>query len=324
MTKAVRVTAFQQAELVDIPSDDTPLGPGEVTGKAITTLISQGTELGNHYAKTKDFPYRPGYAAAWKVERVGSGVADLKPGDLVFSRGEHKLEQREKRAMIAKIPVGLSPDVATFARMMCVPMATLISTKAYPPQRVVVTGLGPVGHLAAKIFAACGYEVTGVDPQPGRRQFLEGAGLAALLPSIPVDEAGFAGSVAIVVECSGHEKAVLDGCRVIRKGGEVVLVGTPWRKLTDISAWEITNAVFFKFAVLRSGWEYELPDLATEFRPGSIMENFATALAWLASGRVKVDGLYQKVSPAEAQKAYQDLLHNRVPSLVTLFDWTKL
>ncbi|CAN5451317.1 zinc-binding dehydrogenase [soil metagenome] len=324
MIQAVHITSFQNAELVSVPPNDTPLAPDEVAGKTITTLISQGTELGLHYRKTVDFPLRPGYAAAWRVERVGSAINDLKPGDIVFSRGEHKSAQRDKRELIAKLPDGLSPDAAVFARMMCVSMATIVSTKAYPPQRVLITGLGPVGHLAAQMFSACGYEVTAVDPQESRRKYLQGVPLAALLPSVPVTDPGFAGSVALVLECSGHEQAALDGCRMIKKGGEVVLVGTPWRKQTEISAWEITQAVFYKFAQLRSGWEYELPDLATEFRRGSIMENFASALKWLANGKVKVDGLYHKVSPADPQKAYQDLLHNRAPSLVTLFDWTML
>src|SRR5207237_1254329 len=120
-----------------------------------------------------------------------------------------------------------------FARLMGVSMSTLTTTTARPPERVLVTGLGLVGHLAAKIFAACGYQVTACDPSPVRREQAERRGIARVLAAVPVDDPAFARQVALVVECSGHEQAVLDGLKVVRKRGEVSLVGAPWKRRTD-------------------------------------------------------------------------------------------
>ena len=67
------------------------------------------------------------------------------------------------------------------------------------------------------------------------------------------------GSVDLVVECSGNEAAVADACRVAATGAEVVLVGTPWIRKTEVYAQEILKEVFYRLLTLRSGWEYEIP-----------------------------------------------------------------
>ena len=38
-------------------------------------------------------------------------------------------------------------------------------------------------------------------------------------------------------------------------GGEVVLIGVPWVKRTDLSAFDLLHAVFHRYVYLRSGWE---------------------------------------------------------------------
>jgi len=55
----------------------------------------------------------------------------------------------------------------------------------------------------------------------------------------------------------------------------------------------------------------------TEFRVNSLMGQFKGGLQWLAEGSVRVDGLYQKVCPRDAQAAYQDLLHARAERLAS-------
>jgi threonine dehydrogenase-like Zn-dependent dehydrogenase len=117
---------------------------------------------------------------------------------------------------------------------------------------------------------------------------------------------------------------LLDCCRAVRKRGEVVCIGLPWKKRTDLTAHDLHHLLFFNYPVVRSGWEWELPMQTEDFRPHSIYKNFGAALRWLADGRVKVDGLYASVSPADPQQVYQDLLHKRRKELFTVFDWRKL
>jgi threonine dehydrogenase-like Zn-dependent dehydrogenase len=315
------ITAPEKAELQPIDVDTGPLGPKEVAGHTLATVISAGTELAWNYTG-KQFPTRPGYAAVFRVEAAGAEVTDVKTGDVVFCMGRHQSYQRMTRPNVVPVPKGLSPDVAVFARMMGISMSTLTTTTARPPGKVLVTGLGLVGHLAAQIFAGCGYDVIACDPIAARREIAERMGLRAL-PAVPVDDATLAGQIDLVVECSGHEQAVLDGCKVVRKRGEVVLVGVPWRRMADMQAFDLLHAVFHKYVVLRSGWEWEVPHQPTDFVTGSLFGQYAGALRWLGEGRVKVEGLYQKTPPRDCQKAYQSLLHKTAEKLAIVFDWTQ-
>jgi threonine dehydrogenase-like Zn-dependent dehydrogenase len=103
------------------------------------------------------------------------------------------------------LPDGLTPEVAAFARMLNVTLTTLKTTAARPADKVMVMGLGLVGHLAAKNFMRCGYQVMGVDPDPGRRQLARQSGVHAVYPTTPLDDPQIAKQVALVLECSGHD-----------------------------------------------------------------------------------------------------------------------
>ncbi len=318
----VQFTEPGRAELVEEETPG-PLGPGEVEGPTLFTLISPGTELavyrGLHGGA--EFPCGTGYAATFAVERVGGDVTDLTPGDVAFCMGGHRSHQRAAADAVLRVPDGLAPEAAVFARLMGVSMTTLTTTRARPPDAVLVTGLGLVGHLAAKVFCACGYDVIGVDPSEPRRRLAEEGGLSHVLAE---PDPAVTGDVALCVECSGHEKAVWDACRLVRKGGEVVLVGVPWTKRSEVDAHAVLNEVFHRYVHLRGGWEWELPRHARDFAPGSIFGNLEGALRWLAEGRISVDGLAEVHTPAEAQEVYQSLSEAHGERLSALFDWTRL
>ncbi len=320
--QAVRFTSPEQAELVSEPWTSDDLSPTQVAGRSLVSLVSAGTELACYRGLIGTFPMGSGYASVFEVEAVGAEVADLAPGDRVFCMGGHRLYQRHERANVFPLPKGLAPECAVFARLMGVTQATLVTTKARPPSPVLVTGLGLVGNLGAQVFAACGYEVTGCDPDPARRELAAKVGIERVVERVPVAE--LEGRVDLVLECSGHESAALDGCRVVRRGGEVVLTGVPWERHADLTAHELLDVVFHRYVVLRSGWEWEVPRQATDFRPGSLFANYAAGLRWLAVGKVRTDGLAETRSPRDAQSVYQDLLNKRCAALSFMFDWREL
>jgi threonine dehydrogenase-like Zn-dependent dehydrogenase len=318
---AISITSKEHAELVDIEAPGS-LGANEVRGQTVCTLISPGTELACNYTGTT-FPSFPGYAAVFAATDIGAEVKGLSEGDLLFCIGGHQSFQQVEARKARRIPENLLPAQAVLARLMGVSMTTLMTTAARPGDRVLITGAGPVGFLAAQVFALSGYDVLVAEPDAVRRRQVEQAGIRGVFARTPFEDASIVGTVALVVECSGHEQAVLDACRVVRKRGEVVLVGVPWRRQTNAFAHELLSLVFHKYVVLRSGWEWELPRHAADFSPHSIHTGFDTALRWLADGLVRTDGLITQTDPHDAQRAYQDLLHRREEGLFTVFDWTR-
>jgi len=207
---------------------------------------------------------------------------------------------------------------------MGVSMTTIMPTNARPGDLVMVTGAGPVGFLAAQMFSLSGYEVLVVEPNEGRRHLVEQSGIRHTYDKVPVDDASVAGTVGLVLECSGHEQATLDALSVVRKRGEVVLVGVPWRRQTDTYAHDVLSLVFHKYVVLRSGWEWELPHHSADFAPHSIHSGFDTALRWLADGRINTENLISSANPREAQSVYQDLLYRKTEGVFSVFDWRQI
>jgi threonine dehydrogenase-like Zn-dependent dehydrogenase len=323
-----RAVAFTAKECVELVTREDPDPPGarQVRGRTLYTLVSPGTELAYGYAGLRyqgqaSYPVYPGYACVFQIEEVGAEVSEHQPGDTVFCMGRHQSVQQMDVQNVVSVPAGLAPEVAPLARLMGVTMTTLMTTAARPGERVLVTGAGPVGYLGAQVFRAAGYEVLVVEPDERRRQNVLDAGIPAVYPSVPVDDREIADTIALGLECSGHEQAVLGACRVVRKGGEVVLVGVPWRRQSDLTAHEVLIEVFHRYVVLRSGWEWEIPHHADDFRPHSIYGDFRMALRWLAEGKVAVQGLVRRVSPADAHAVYQSLLHKTTPALYAVFDW---
>lgn len=318
--RTVVFTARETAELVSRTVEPAPIGAREIAGPTLVSLVSTGTEIEWGY-RGASFPSYPGYAAVFRVEEAGAEVTEVALGALAFCLGQHASHQHVSAADAVVAPEGLAPETAAFGRIACISMSTLTTTTARPPGPVLVTGLGLVGNLAAQVFAAAAYEVFGFDPAAARRAALEGKRGIHVLANGALDPAGPVGRYALALECSGLEAPALECCQAVRQRGEVVLIGVPWRQHSDLAAHAILHAVFHKYAVLRSGWEWELPLTEQPFRTNSIYGNIATAMRWLQEGRLHVDDLYEARPPADCQAVYQALSKGEWPKPAALFDW---
>lgn len=327
VTRVLTIPAPGEAELREEPPTGEP-GPAEVAGATVCSLVSPGTETMGAFRPGPErpprYPVRPGYAVVFCVEEIGAEVEGIAVGDLVYGEGGHRSRQRHAASRVARVPAGLDPFDAVFARMMAIPLTTLATTAARPGGRVGVSGLGIVGHLAAAIFARCGYEVTGWDPRESRQVLApNGVRVSERAPEArEVGERGAAEGFELVLECSGHDGAALDAVRSVRAGGEVVLVGTPWTRRTDATAQQLLHEVFHRYAVLRSGWEWRLPRTGAPFTERGADENLALALRWLLDGEISVAGLARRVQPIDARSAYEALADGSAEELTVVFDWT--
>lgn len=319
----ISIPAPREAQFIPIAIDEGEIGPEEIAGPAVASAVSPGTEIGFAFSgnRPQALPATPGYAMVFRVERAGA-MSGFAVGDHAFCMANHKSWLRMPAAAAWKVPAGLDPADAALARLAAVSWSTLVTTAARPPEAVAVTGLGIVGHFAAQIFHAAGYRVVAADPVAARRELLADLGIE-LRERLPLDDGSWCGQVDLVVECSGHEAAVLDGIKLVRKGGEVAMVGVPWAKRTEIDAHTILTAVFHAYARLRSGWEWEVPRQRTEFTHGAIRTNIEGALDWLARGRLRTTGCYRRVDPRQPQAVYEELM-GQGATLTAVYDWSLL
>lgn len=126
--------------------------------------------------------------------------------------------------MVRELPEGLSLETAALAEPLAVGLHALTRVGDVTGARVLVSGAGPIGLLAAAAARARGAaHVTVVDllPQPLARALEVGADAALRLgvDEVPAD------AFDVVLECSGAAKAVSAAFVAARRQGTVAQVG---------------------------------------------------------------------------------------------------
>jgi threonine dehydrogenase-like Zn-dependent dehydrogenase len=324
VNRTIRQIVFPSQAKASLVTRDVPvraLADNDVAGATISSVISAGTELGMQYLSDRDFPHEPGYGAVFRVEEVGKAVTDLIPGAFAFCIGKHQSWQSFPRDQVVPLPPMLDPAEGSIARMIAIAKANLTLCEARPPARVIVSGLGAVGHYAARLFMLTGYKVAGVDPDRERRELVGLYGVGTTFAAMPEEHPDWRLAADLVLECSGDEKAVYDACCTVRPGGEVRLVGVSWRPRHDFPVQSMLRKIFWRKARLHSGWEWELPWLPAAKGQGCYRDNVVTILSDMASGATSVKGLYSTAAPSDCQTVYDRLCHERTRALSTVFVW---
>ena len=140
-----------EREAISLPET---IGPNEVRGRTVCTLISPGTELA--WATGDNFPIYPGYAAVFSADELGSEVKGISPGNLLFCMGPHRSFQQVDACSTLPVPESMPAERALLTRLIGVSMTTLMTTTARPGDKVIISALGPVGYLAVQIFTLSG------------------------------------------------------------------------------------------------------------------------------------------------------------------------
>lgn len=309
-------------------------GPHEALIRTQHTLVSPGTELAMYegtHAAIQDpeiafakYPHYPGYAAIGRVEACGELVKGLSAGDLVFFTGPHaswSLLDPEKGLWLR------APDEASPYRTLMARLIQIASTASHcfrrSPERVIVVGAGMIGILAAQVLQIQGVgEVVVQDINATRialagrcgvRRCVVGTGLD-LGPSVRLLDA----KPDAVVEATGVPGLVSASLSAIRPGGDVILLGSP-RGPVELDAYKLVHR---KGAALIGAHEIALPDRAPNGQPSrqSLLE---TAMRWLISGKIRIDGLVTDVvRPTEMKAVYAKMSADKTNVLGVIIDWT--
>jgi 2-desacetyl-2-hydroxyethyl bacteriochlorophyllide A dehydrogenase len=237
--RALWFTAARHAELLE--QSVAPPGPGQVSVRAIVSLVSAGTEMliyrgegaGELGLETCEgsfaFPVKYAYQVVGEVVATGEGTS-FAVGDIVFARHPHQtyFTMNSETGLLVKIPDGMPPDRAVFLNLLSVALTTQLDVPVRFGDRVVVYGQGIVGSLAAQLARRTAGKLFVVDPIASRRERALGWGADLALPPEAAHEAileATAGrGVDIAIEASGTAPALQAAINVTGQEGTIVVV----------------------------------------------------------------------------------------------------
>ncbi|MGB8452880.1 MAG: zinc-binding dehydrogenase [Anaerocolumna sp.] len=322
--QCVRFVAKQEARLIEETLEVPELQPGEILGKTVVSLISTGSERGGYmdYNDNMAYPQITGYAAVLRAVETGKDVTGIKKGDLFFADSPHHEYAVLKQENVLPLPEGMTPEQGVFCRFPAVSMSSLIPMSIRPTEPVLVTGLGLIGLLCSQLLQNFGYDVWCIDPVEKRRENGKKCGLLHVVKNIK-EIPDMVGSFGAAAECSGDENATYDCADNLRHGGELFLVGVPWRKSTEVDGHTLLLKIFYGFLHVHSGWEWNLPRKSAEFLPDSNRHSLEKSLQWMKEGRFNVDGIYRRVKPGDCTAIYREIGEERLQQADTcvMFDW---
>jgi threonine dehydrogenase-like Zn-dependent dehydrogenase len=229
------------------------------------------------------------------------------------------------RQVYVRVPVGLAPEDAVFARLAAVSLTSLRLTTARSGDRAAVVGLGLVGNLAAQQCELAGLPTTRVDLSPYRCAVARRCGLTTVLQA-PA-ETDLEDRHRLVIEATGTVGGVRTALALARIGGEISLVGAAWGRSTGVPAQQILAAIFIRMVSVHSGWEWQLPLLEKDARysTGSIEHNVVHLPDVISQRKLRVREVRtHRLSPTDAQAAYEGLVEDKEHYLGVVFDWTMI
>lgn len=237
--RALWFTAARTAALLDAPVASP--GPGQVTVRALTSLVSAGTEMLIYRGEGSgelgletcegsfDFPVKYAYQVVGEVIDAGRG-SSYSPGDLVFARHPHQsfFTMNSESDLLIKVPDGLAPERAAFTNLLAVALTTQLDVPVRFGDSVVVYGQGVVGSLAAQLSRRTCGQLFVVDPIESRRERARDFGAdLALAPGeahAAIKAATNGRGADIAIEASGTPAALQSAVNITGQEGTIVVV----------------------------------------------------------------------------------------------------
>ncbi|MBM4084838.1 MAG: zinc-binding alcohol dehydrogenase [Planctomycetes bacterium] len=325
---------FPEKGRVTVESKDETLDPkpGEVVIRTLYSLVSAGTELAKLTGlQTVPYPHFPGNRAVGKALAVGAGVKRVKPGDTVFAHTPHASHVKTS-GFCVPVPDGVRLEHAPAVGLALVSMTALRVGTPELGDWAVVFGMGIVGNLAAQFCALSGLEVVAVDNVASRLEVAQRCGIRHVVNSAEgnVVERVLAltgpRGAEHVIEATGSPAVFETACGVAKRGGEVILVGSPRGEfqadltaaLNHVHLWREHGSL-----TLKGAHEWRFPLYDDGFAKHSMERNAQVIFRLMQQGRLRLDGLISHVVPAQdAARAYDGLLADKDTWVGVVFDWT--
>ncbi|MET3697575.1 threonine dehydrogenase-like Zn-dependent dehydrogenase [Bacillus oleivorans] len=332
-----KIVAYNHS--VEIAEESKPsIRPSYVLVKTLYSVISPGTELlAIQSSEGKKIPL--GYSAVGIVEEAGSEIEDVKIGDLVACYGAPYVHHAEyllvPKTLFAKVPEHVDAREAALAGIGAIAIHALRIADLQFGETVIVTGLGLLGQMIAKIADAAAYKVIGYDLFEERTTMLQRetnikthSTIEGLENEIHMSTKGH-GADAVLL-CMGGKHTPLTGeiLKWIRNRGKVVIVG-------DVEPEFPRSLMFSKEAqilISRAGgpgrydsvYEAEAIDYPYGFVRWTEGRNIEEFIRLLSEERIDVSSfITEAVDFEDAPGEFKKLLNKKSATLTKIIDFTK-
>ncbi|MEU8525947.1 bi-domain-containing oxidoreductase [Streptomyces sp. NPDC048629] len=305
--------------------------------KVMQSVATNGVPATYRKVMGKLDSYTPlGYSLCGVVEQVGTGIDDVKVGDLVACAGnEHALHAELNwvpKNLYARVPDGLAPQHAAFGTVGSIALQGVRQGEPRLGDAALVIGLGLIGQLVVQLLVASGVRVVGVDPDPVRCELAESLGAAAC-----GDPASAAVEAAVAELTDGHgvdqvylaagggsNQPVELAARLCRDRGRVVDIGKcrldlPWNAYYEK---ELDVRFSRSYGPGRYDPEYELEgrDYPIGYVRWTERRNLACFLDLLARDSVDVGPLVSHIADFDdAVETYRRLKDGELKAVAVLF-----
>ncbi|MFE9882022.1 bi-domain-containing oxidoreductase [Streptomyces sp. NPDC005784] len=305
--------------------------------KVMQSVATNGVPATYRKVMGKLDSYTPlGYSLCGVVEQVGTGIDDVKVGDLVACAGnEHALHAELNwvpKNLYAPVPESLAPRHAAFGTVGSIAMQGVRQGEPQLGEVALVIGLGLIGQLVVQLLTASGVRVVGVDPDPARCELSERLGATAC-----GDPASAAVEAAVAELTGGHgvdqvylaagggsNQPVELAARLCRDRGRVVDIGKcrldlPWNAYYEK---ELDVRFSRSYGPGRYDPQYELEgrDYPIGYVRWTERRNLACFLDLLARGNVDVEPLVSHIADFDdAVETYRRLKDGDLKAVTVLF-----
>lgn len=330
MTQAIFFVGPRAAQLQPFPV--AAPGPGEVRVRTLVSLISTGTETicfarrfdpGTHWDHWVKYPFRPGYSTVARVEEVGEGVSDLRPGDRIVARAPHGSHHVLPAVDCTLVPEGLGDEDAAWFALAKIAFVGMLAAQVEIGARVLVIGAGPIGQMTTRWCAAvAAADVVTVDPVEGRLALAEAGGATATVRGTVGERQDEIVAVLrghrpdVVIDTTGNAHAFADALRVAADFGRVVLLGDTGSPASQ----SLTPDVITRGLTLVGAHDGHTGKDAKRWDHDR--EIFRLFFRLVVTGRFPLDGMItQRFDPSRAQEAYDFAEDHREGTMGLLFNW---
>jgi 2-desacetyl-2-hydroxyethyl bacteriochlorophyllide A dehydrogenase len=338
MPQEFLVTAPRTIEFRDY--EDLPLEETQVRVRTQISGIKSGTEMAIYRGtaptitqrldpelrlfvprESPAYPVRLGCWGVGEVVEVGSGVTRFQVGDRVHAGMGHRPTNRTSAANLYLLGE-MAPETALFTDPLLFALQTIHDAAVKAGDAVAIFGMGLIGLLAVQVARASGADrVLAVDLIPQRLDLAHRFGADTLIdPSLEEDVAlaikratGNKG-VDVAIEISGSPAALNEAVRCVRQSGLVVAAAyyQGGAEALRLGAEWHHNRVTMRSSM--AVWDN--PHRSHPLWNKKRVEE--TAVAWLATGRIRTEGLISHRFPYHrAAEAYQ-LIDQRLSDTLKL------